>query len=144
MAILTMGTALTDEVEAALNLTAPVDPATQDGAMIGLVVKAAESFIKIECRRSFEAASIQDETYDIEPGDRDILLRDRPITNLVSVAYVTNRLQNGSFETATYFPGEYILDAEAGIVSLISGAYFPPGLQSVLVSYEAGYTPAEI
>jgi hypothetical protein len=144
MAILTMGGSITDEVEAALNLGAPVDTADPKGAMIDLVVKAAEAFVKIECRRNFELIAITDQAFDIQPGDRDILLRDRPVTDLVSIGQVINRLDDGSVIISDYNPGEYLLDADSGIVSLITGGYFPAGLQSVLVSYEAGYTPQEI
>jgi hypothetical protein len=85
MAILSMGTALTDDVESGLHLTDIVDPLTQDGAMITLVVKAAESQVKLETGRNFEEIAYVDQAYDIEPNTTEVLLTDRPVVSIQSV-----------------------------------------------------------
>ena len=143
MPILSMGGSLTDEVESAFNLTAPVDTATQDGALISRVVRAAEAFVKTEARRTFELEDYVDEAYDIEPGMPDLLLSNRPVKSLFSIKYVISRGSDGSVQTSELAAGDYVLDKTAGIVTLVYG-WFPYGPQTVLVSWEAGYPLAEI
>src|SRR4030095_9850917 len=96
MPILSMGTALTDDVEAGLHLTEIVDPLTQDGAMITLVVKAAESQVKLETGRNFEEIVYVDEAYDIELNTTEVLLSDRPVVLIQSIEEVIGRVEEGS------------------------------------------------
>jgi hypothetical protein len=143
MAILTMGTALTDEVESGLHLTELVDPLTQDGAMITLVVKAAESHVKLETGRNFEQSVFIDEAYDIAPNTTDVLLTDRPVVSIQSIKEVTGRNSDGSPVTRVLGASEYLVNTSNGIVSKVSGS-FVSGKQALLVSWTAGYAPADI
>jgi hypothetical protein len=143
MPILSMGMALTDDVEAGLHLTEIVNPATQDGAMITLVVKAAESHVKLETGRNFEETVFVGQAYDIAPNMKEFLLTDRPVISIESISEVTGRNQDGTFTTRVIPAGEYVVDKGTGIVSKLTG-YFMAGKQAVIVNWTAGYTPAEI
>jgi hypothetical protein len=144
MPILTMGTSLTDEIEAGLHLTTIVNPAQQDGAEITRIVRAAEGFVKSETKRNFEEITRTAEAYDVDPGTSELLLSDWPATLITSLEQVTIRHDDGTFETSLVSPGSYVVDKAAGIITLLYGATFAPGPQSVLVSWKSGYTQAEI
>jgi hypothetical protein len=143
MAILSMGTALTDDVESGLHLTEIVDPLTQDGAMITLVVKAAESQVKLETGRNFEETVFVDETYDIAPNTTDLLLSDRPVVSIESIEEVIGREEDGTVTVRVIPAGQYVVNKATGIVSKLSGSFIS-GKQALLVSWTAGYTAQEI
>lgn len=138
-----MGTSITDEVEAALNQSTPVNPSTQEGALIERIVRNAESFVKKETGRQFERSVIVGETYDIPPDTRDLLLSDRPVVSIQSIGEVETRSTDGSVTVLVFELDEYVIDKEAGVVSLLSGT-FTPGRQSVVVDWTVGFTPTEI
>src|SRR5262245_32176061 len=131
MSILSMGTSITDEVEAALNQSTPVNPSTQEGALIERIVRNAESFVKKETGRQFERSVIVGETYDIPPDTRDLLLSDRPVVSIQSIGEVETRSTDGSVTVLVFELDEYVIDKEAGVVSLLSGT-FTPGRQSIV------------
>jgi hypothetical protein len=143
MAILSMGTALTDEVEAALHLTEIVDESTQPGAEIARIVRAAESFVKGECARNFEEVVHVNQIYDVPPGSYHVFLTDRPIVELTSLAEVTARNTDGTVVTTPIGLDRYVYNKPAGIVSILGGT-FTPGLQNLRVSWKSGYSPAQI
>ena len=62
MSILSMGTALTDEVEAALNKSTLIDPSDPEGALISRLVLTAEAFVKRETGRRFERSIVTGDT----------------------------------------------------------------------------------
>jgi hypothetical protein len=144
MAILTMGTALTDEVEAALHLTEIVDESTQPGAEIARIVRAAESFVKGECARNFEEVIHVDQIYDVPPGSYHVFLTDRPIVELTSLAEVTARNTDGTVVTTPVGLDRYVYNKPAGIVSMLGGTMFTAGLQNLRISWKSGYSPAQI
>ena len=144
MPILSMGTALTDEVEAALHLTEIVNPAEQQGAEIARIVQAAESFVKLECRRNFEEVTYTDQIYDVAPGSYSLLLTDWPIVELTSVAEVTTRNTDGTVVTTPLGLDRYVYNKSNGMVTMLGGETFTPGLQMMRVSWKSGYSPAEI
>jgi hypothetical protein len=139
-----MGTALTDEVEAALHKTEIIDPAQQEGAEITRIVGAVEAFVKLKCGRNFEEVTYTDQPYDVEPGTRDLLLTDIPIQVLTSISEVIYRNEDGSVVTQPIAVNRYVTDKAAGIISLLDGGIFNPGLQALRLTWKAGYTPAEI
>jgi hypothetical protein len=143
MAILSMGTALTDDVESGLHLTEIVDPLTQDGAMITLVVKAAESQVKLETGRNFEEIVFVDEAYDIAPNTTDLLLSDRPVVSIESIEEVIGRDEEGIVTVRVIPASQYVVNKATGIVSKLSGSFIS-GKQALLVSWTAGYTAQEI
>jgi hypothetical protein len=143
MAILTMGTALTDEVEAALHLTEIIDEQTQDGAEIARIVRAAEDFVKGECGRNFEEVTYVDQIYDVPPNTYSLFLTDRPIVELTSLAEVTVRNADGTVTTTPITLDRYVYNKSSGIVSMLSGT-FMPGLQNVRISWKSGYSAAQI
>jgi hypothetical protein len=143
MAILSMGTALTDDVEAGLHLTELVDPLTQDGAMIALVVEAAESQVKLETGRNFEQTIFVDEAYDIAPNQTELLLSDRPVVSIQSIEEVISRDEDGTVTVRVIPAGQYVVNKATGIVSKLSGSFIS-GKQALLVSWTAGYTAQEI
>jgi hypothetical protein len=144
MAILSMGTALTDEVEAALHLTEIVDESTQPGAEIARIVRAAESFVKGECARNFEEVVYVNQIYDVPPGSYHVFLTDRPIVELTSVAEVTARNTDGTVVTTPIALDRYVYNKPAGIVSMLGGTMFTAGLQNLRISWKSGYSPAQI
>lgn len=141
--ILTMGTALTDDVESGLHLTEIVNPETQDGAMLALVVNAAESHVKLETGRNFEETVYVDQAYDIVPNSMNLFLTDRPVISIESIAEVTGRYEDGTLETRVLSPDEYVVYKAYGIVSMLYGS-FTPGRQALIISWTAGYTAADI
>ena len=149
MAILTMGTALTDDVEAGLQLTEIVDTAAtnpiiaRDAAMLTLVVKAAESHVKLETGRNFEETVFVDQAYDIAPNTTDLLLSDRPVVSIESIEEVTARYEDGTVTTRVIPAGQYVVNNATGILSKLSGSFLA-GKQVLLVSWTAGYAPADI
>jgi hypothetical protein len=150
MAILSMGTALTDEVEAALHLTEIVNPASSDPVVaqnsseIARIVGAAESFVKVECGRNFEEVTYTDQIYDVAPGTYSLFLTDRPISELTSIAEVTARAADGTVTTTPITPDRYVYNKAAGIVSMLGGTTFASGFQNVRISWKSGYSPAQI
>jgi hypothetical protein len=143
MSILSMGTSITDEVEAALNRTTPVDPLTQEGALISRIVLAAEAFVKRETGRRFERSVIEGEYYDVAPGTTDLLLSDRPVVSIESIGHVESRGDDGTVTSRSLGLDEYVVNIESGIVSSLVGAFLP-GRQSVVLDWTVGYTPEEI
>jgi hypothetical protein len=143
MPILSIGTALTDDVESGLHLTEIVNPALPQGAMITLVVKAAESQVKLETGRNFEQTVFVDEPYDIAPNTTDLLLSDRPVVSIESIEEVIGREEDGTVTVRVIPAGQYVVNKATGIVSKLSGSFIS-GKQALLVSWTAGYTPAEI
>jgi hypothetical protein len=141
MAILSMGTALTDDVESGLHLTEIVDPLTQDGAMITLVVKAAESQVKLETGRNFELFVFLAQEYDIAPNTTDLLLSDRPVVTVDEINEVIARNSDGSIVKRKLEPNEYVVDKATGIVSKLSGSFLA-GKQALVIQWTSGY-PAD-
>src|SRR5262245_13389595 len=125
--ILSMGTALTDEVEAGLHLTEVVNPAATDpvvaqrSAEIARIVAAAESSVKGECGRNFEEVTYTEQMYDVPPGTWSLFLTDYPIVELTSLAEVTSRNSDGSVVTTPITADRYIYDKPKGIVSMLYG-----------------------
>ena len=149
MAILTMGTALTDDVEAGLQLTEIVDMAAtnpiiaRDAAMLTLVVGAAESHVKLETGRNFEETVFVDQAYDIPPNTTDLLLSDRPVVSIESIEEVTARNADGSCYDARD-PGGRIRRQQGDRHPLEALRVVHAGKQALLVSWTAGYTAPDI
>jgi hypothetical protein len=141
MPILSMGTALTDDVEAGLHLTEIVDPLTQDGAMITLVVKAAESQVKLETGRNFELFVFLAQEYDIAPNTTDLLLSDRPVVTVDEINEVIGRNPDGSIVKRKLEANEYVVNKATGIVSKLSGSFLA-GKQALVIQWTSGY-PAD-
>jgi|SRR5262245_26724473 len=150
MAILSMGTALTDEVEAALHLTTIVNPTSSDPVIaqssseIKRIVGAAESFVKRECRRNFEEVTYVDQIYDVPPGSYSVFLTDRPISQLTSLAEVIARAPDGTVTTTPITLDRYVYDKPTGIVSMLGSNKFTAGLQNLRISWKSGYTASQI
>jgi hypothetical protein len=141
MAILSMGTALTDDVESGLHLTEIVDPLTQDGAMITLVVEAAESQVKLETGRNFELFVFLEQEYDIEPNTTEVLLTDRPVVTIDEINEVTGRNSDGSIVKRKLAANEYVVNKATGIISKLSGSFIS-GKQALVIQWTGGY-PAD-
>jgi hypothetical protein len=106
------------------------------------LILEAEAFWLTELDRAF----VQD-TYttlhDVYPGQKKILLEDRPVTTFTSLHYVSSRASDGTPTYVAYTADEYVVDEDAGIVKKLSGS-FPEGKEEVRSIYTAGFTAAQI
>ena len=127
----------TAEIKDFLNLS--VDPDARLLAIAGSV----ESWIQAETGRKFIET-----TYtrypEIFPGQDEIILPDRPATELSVFSRVTSRADDGTETLEAYKAGDYFLDEESGIVSMLYGAKLPAGKHTVKYICKAGFTVSEI
>ena len=120
MAILSMGTAVTDDVEAGLHLT------DRGSAYAGWchdhpLVKAAESHVKLETGRNFKRESSSTRLMTLRRTRRKFSYRssgrfdrlDRP---------GKDEPHDGSVTTRVIPAGEYVVNKATGIVSKLSGS----------------------
>ena len=113
-------------------------------AMTTVIHLAVESWVKAQTGRNFEQTAFTDQAHDVDI-DQDILfLSDQPVTTFTSLKEVQDRDSNGvPSSTRTVPKDEYLFDANAGIVQSLVGP-FRPGVQTMLATYQAGYTSGEI
>jgi hypothetical protein len=128
---------LTDtEIKEYLGLDAMTDKLT---AISGSV----ESWVKAETGRKFEETTYT--TYpEIHPGQDEIILPDRPVTELSVFSAVVSRDDDGSETLEAYNAGAYFLDGDTGIISMLYGARLPLGRHRVKCVCKAGFTEAQI
>lgn len=107
------------------------------------IAGATEAWVKAETWRNFE-----EKTYtlypEIFPGQDEILLPDRPVTELSVFSTITNRDSDGVETLEEFAAGNYFLDEALGIISMMSGAYLPPGRHKVKCVCKAGFTSEQI
>ncbi len=141
MAILTFGTDSTNEVESYLGFRDSIDPASQDGVKLGILIKSIEGWLKIATGRLFEETTYTKEVHDVEPFQRIIFLSDLPVTTFTLLEKVVDRDSDGVVTLETIEKDAYITSRDR-VESLIGP--FPAGLQSIRATYTAGYKTAEI
>ena len=79
----------------------------------------------------------------LPPNTTEVLLTDRPVVSIQSVKEVYGRFDDGTVTTRVIPPGQYAVNKATGILSKISGSFIS-GKQALLVSWTAGYAPADI
>ncbi len=141
MAILTFGTDSTSEVESYLGFKDSIDPTSQDGVKLNILIKSIEGWLKIATGRAFEEATYSVEIHDVEPHQRTIFLSDRPVTVFTLLSKVIDRDSDGVVTLETIGKDTYVVTRNR-VESLIGP--FPVGLQNLRATYTAGYTPTEI
>lgn len=141
MAILTFGTDSTNEVESYLGFKDSIDPASQDGVKLNILIKSIEGWLKIAIGRAFEEATYTTEIHDVEPHQRTIFLSDRPVTTFTLLSKVVDRDSDGVVTLETIEKDAYVVTRNR--VESLTGP-FPVGLQNLRATYTAGYTTSEI
>jgi len=107
------------------------------------IAGSVEAWVKAETCRNFEEKEYT--IYpDICPGQDEIIFPDRPVTELSVFSKVLSRDSEGIETLEAYNLGEYYLDGEVGIISMLYGAWLPPGRHEVKLIGKAGFTAAEI
>lgn len=103
-----------------------------DWELLDALVQRACSVIEDWCRCRFSQLQVE-ETKDIEPGQRVIVLDNYPVQQVEAVYEYSGGAsrQLGS--------DEYQVDLAAGIIRRVSGC-FPEGTSAVRVVYTAGYS----
>ena len=91
---------------------------------LSAIAGSVEAWVKMETCRNFE-----EKTYTVYPeifyGQDEILLPDRPVTELSVFSAVLDRDDAGVETLEAYKAGDYFLDEEAGIVSMLYGVRLP-------------------
>ncbi len=128
------------DVKQALNL----NTSTDYDELLETLTNAASKAIAAFCQRDFVSQSYT-EYYD-GTGTGDLVLNQRPIVTLTSVWEDSDR-EFGSDDLLTEADDDIVVDYTAGIISKIgssilsdSDATWSSGIQSVKVTYTAGYT----
>lgn len=110
---------------------------------LSAIAGSVEAWVKMETCRNFE-----EKTYTVYPeifyGQDEILLPDRPVTELSVFSAVLDRDDAGVETLEAYKAGDYFLDEEAGIVSMLYGVRLPVGRHTVKCVCKAGFTAEEI
>jgi len=106
---------------------------------LSAIAGSVESWVKAETGRKFEEADYT--LYpDIYPGQDEIILPDCPVTAVSTFSAVIDRDSDGSETLEAYNAGDYYLNEDLGILSMLCGAWLPPGRHTVKIVCTAGYT----
>jgi len=109
---------------------------------LAAIEEGIESWVKGETRRKFEQATYT-EYPTIYPGQDEIILSDAPATAISTFSTITDIDDDGTETLEAYNAGDYYLDEDKGIISMLRGAWLPPGRHTVKLVYTAGFTIAQ-
>ena len=141
MAIVTFGADSTSEVESYLGFKDSIDPASQEGIKLDVIIKSIEAWLKAATGRLFEETTYTTEIHDVEAFQRLIRLSDYPVTAFTLLSKVIDRDTAGVVTLETIEKDAYVVTRNR-LESLIGP--FPVGLQNLRATYTAGYTSAQI
>lgn len=120
--------------------------ASTDDAQIDALLERTSRMIANYTNRELLEATYTDEQYDGDGHERDIVLKQYPVSTLTTVKWILDRV-NSTTETLTELL-DYILRQKndtknPGIVRLLAGVW-PQGSDNILITYTAGYASASI
>lgn len=119
-------------------LTAAV-PSLATRSDLAALVSAASQAVERYCGRTFERATLT-ETHDGRNRSR-LWLRRRPIVSVASVTINGTALDNTTSDAWVFHPATGELRRGNGHEAEQFAAWFPWGLQNIVVTYTGGYNP---
>ena len=116
---------------------------TNPDAKLLAIAGSIESWVKAETGRKFEEETFT-EYPTIYAGQEEILLSDAPVTEVSTFAAVVDRDTDGNETLEAYNAGDYYLDSEKGIISMMCGVWLPVGRHTLKLVYTAGFTTEQL
>lgn len=127
-----------DEYKQAKALTS-----SKEDERLGIIVPAVSQLVKTYCGTSFidYVTEAKEETITVEYDEQKIMLKESPVLEVVTISERLSPIDNYTQLTSDQF----ILNKKTDTVTKV-GSYWAKGVDSILVSYTAGYAslPAEI
>lgn len=106
-------------------------------ALIAELINGATEYIQGECSgRVFLSATYTQESYDVEPGQRTVYLRNFPVASISAIQYRAGTISNPSWTSVPVDDYQLLDGGRMGALDLLPSAH---GNNALRVTYTAGY-----